>query len=176
MLHEGNVDFGTDNFDQTRSFAIAPSFDLDVLLVEDIPINMQVARHMLTGLGCRVVEALNGKDALECIEEHDFDVVLMDCQMPIMDGYSATRVQRARERKTGARRLPIIALTANALAEDRQRCLDAGMDDFISKPFSRSQLREALQHLVAGGPIPVTETVVDRPEEPANDPIAVEDR
>ncbi len=175
VLHEGSIDSGTDNFDQTRSFAITPAFDLTVLLVEDIPINMQVARHMLTRLGCRVVEALNGRDALERIEEQDFDVVLMDCQMPVMDGYSATRVQRERERKSGAPRLPIIALTANALDEDRQRCLEAGMDDFISKPFSRTQLREALQNLVDGDGENVTETIVDELTRPANDPVVDDD-
>ncbi len=175
VLHEGSIDSGTDNFDQTRSFSIAPAFDFTVLLVEDIPINMQVAKHMLTRLGCRVVEALNGKDALECIEEHDIDVVLMDCQMPVMDGYSATRVQRERERRTGAPKLPIIALTANALAEDRKRCLDAGMDDFISKPFSRRQLREALQMVADGENEAVAEAIIDDPEQPANDPVAAND-
>ena len=119
-------------------------FDLKVLLVEDIPINMQVARHMLAAMGCSVIEAVNGKDALECIEAERPDVVLMDCQMPVMDGYNATRVQRQREKENGVDRIPIIALTANALAEDRARCIDAGMDDFISKPFSRELLQEAL--------------------------------
>ncbi len=148
-------------------------FDLKVLLVEDIPINMQVARYMLAAMGCSVVEAVNGKDALECIEKERPDVVLMDCQMPVMDGYNAARVQRQREKESGVDRLPIIALTANALAEDRQRCLDAGMDDFISKPFSREQLQEALARWEADETADSI-TLVDTGE-PANDANAHED-
>ncbi len=148
-------------------------FDLRVLLVEDIPINMQVARHMLAALGCSVVEAVNGKDALECIDDERPDLVLMDCQMPVMDGYNATRVQRQREKENGGDRLPIIALTANALAEDRQRCLDAGMDDFISKPFSREQLQQALARWDSDDKADSV-TVVDAGE-PANDEDAHED-
>ena len=121
-----------------------PLQGLKVLLVEDIAINLQVARHMLLGLGCSVVEALNGREALAAIVEHVPDVVLMDCQMPVMDGYTATRKFRETEVATGSR-LPIIALTANALAEDREKCIAAGMDDFISKPFKRDLLLEVLK-------------------------------
>ena len=121
-----------------------PNFDLDVLLVEDIAINMMVARHMLIDVGCRVVEATNGEIALEKIRESRPDLVFMDCQMPVMDGYTASRAQRFREQEEGCDRLPIIALTANALADDRDKCIDAGMDDFISKPFTRTQLEEVL--------------------------------
>ncbi len=142
-------------------------FDLTVLLVEDIPINMQVARHMLAAMGCRVIEAVNGKDALECIEKERPDVVLMDCQMPVMDGYNATRIQRQREKEQCTDRLPIIALTANALAEDRARCIDAGMDDFISKPFSREQLQEALATWESDGTADSVKLV--EAGEPAND-------
>lgn len=118
--------------------------NLSVLLVEDIPINLMVARHMLQGLGCEVREAQNGQEALDAIAEKRPDLVLMDCQMPVMDGYTATRNYRALEGNTNDR-LPIIALTANALEEDRQRCLDAGMDDFISKPFKREMLLTILK-------------------------------
>ncbi len=120
-----------------------PLRGLKVLLVEDIAINMQVARHMLLGLGCSVVEAQNGREALAAIVEHDPDVVLMDCQMPVMDGYTATRTFREANADAD-NHLPIIALTANALAEDREKCLAAGMDDFISKPFKRDLLLEVL--------------------------------
>lgn len=120
----------------------ALSFNLKVLVVEDIPINLQVAKHMLTGMGCTVVEAVNGKEALRKIEAHAPDIVFMDCQMPVMDGYTATRKRRSYEVQNGLPKVPIIALTANALAEDRQKCLDAGMDDFISKPFRRHDLVE----------------------------------
>ncbi len=121
------------------------SFGLKVLLVEDIPINMQVARHMLKGLGCEVIEAVNGEVALEQIRLRSPDVVLMDCQMPIMDGYTAARERRDYEAANGLQRLPIIALTANALAEDRERCIDSGMDDFVSKPFRKEDLIEVLE-------------------------------
>ncbi len=116
---------------------------LQVLLVEDIPTNMTVARHMLSSMGCEVYEAENGEQALEAMAERRFHVVLMDCQMPIMDGYTATREQREREAGAG-KPVPIIALTANALAEDKQRCLDAGMNDYLSKPFTREALHEML--------------------------------
>ena len=148
-------------------------FDLKVLLVEDIPINMQVARHMLAAMGCNVIEAINGQDGLDCIEDHQPDLVLMDCQMPVMDGYSATRAQRKREQLGNSERLPIIALTANALAEDRQRCLDAGMDDFVSKPFSREQLQEVLERW--DGSTDGRQAARATAGEPANDPIADED-
>ena len=124
-------------------------FDATVLLVEDIPTNMKVARHMLTRLGCRVIEATNGQEALDAMELQQFDVVFMDCQMPVMDGYSAATKQRIREADTDDHAI-IIALTANALAEDRQRCIDAGMDDFISKPFSRDTLVETMARWIEG--------------------------
>jgi len=117
---------------------------LTVLLVEDIPINMQVARLMVSALGCDVIEATNGEEALAAIEKQRPDFVLMDCQMPVMDGYTACRTQRAREMRAGSEPLTIIALTANALDDDRQRCIDAGMDDFVSKPFSKQTLLAAI--------------------------------
>ena len=129
------------------------SFNLSALLVEDIPINMQVARIMLTNIGCKVVEATNGREALERIAERRPDIVFMDCQMPVMDGYSASRVQRAREVKTGAPRVPIVALTANALAEDRQKCMDAGMDDFVSKPFRKEDLITVVRRVMGDSDI-----------------------
>ena len=134
----------SDAYRQSTDDVDRPNYDLDVLLVEDIAINMMVARHMLIDVGCRVTEATNGEIALEKIKEKTPDIVFMDCQMPVMDGYTAARAQRFRERQEGAARVPIVALTANALADDRQKCLDAGMDDFISKPFTRAQLEETL--------------------------------
>ena len=83
------------------------------------------------------------------MERRDFDIVFMDCQMPVMDGYTATRQQRRREARSGTR-MPIVALTANALSEDRQKCLEAGMDDFISKPFSRNALIDMLRNWETG--------------------------
>ncbi len=184
VLQEGRVSSEGDAVDESPLPFDEPRLDLTVLLVEDIPINMQVARHMLTSIGCRVVEATNGQEALDMIEEHRLDLVLMDCQMPIMDGYSATRKQRAREAGNGSNRIPIIALTANALAEDRQKCLDAGMDDFVSKPFSRNDLVNVLQRRVDGyddsdasaasAPSETPDIVSGRNDEPAIDRAALD--
>ena len=141
---EHRDDDGRDPATQTVPREIV-SFGLKVLLVEDIPINMQVARHMLKGLGCEVIEAVNGEVALEQIRLQSPDLVLMDCQMPIMDGYTAARERRKYEAENGLQQIPIIALTANALAEDRERCIDAGMDDFVAKPFRKEDLVAVLE-------------------------------
>jgi len=110
-----------------------------VLLVEDNPVNQVVAQAMLQSLGCSVEIAGNGRDALERVAAGQFDLVLMDCQMPVMDGFQATRDLRARE-AAGSARLPVIAMTASALEGDRELCLAAGMDDYLAKPFLREQL------------------------------------
>ena len=118
---------------------------LRVLLVEDNTINQQVATGMLSAMGCDVEIAGDGQEALRILEQAAFDVVLMDCQMPVMDGYQATAAIRAREQAEPGVRQTIIALTANALPEDRDRCLDAGMDDYLSKPFTVGKLRDVLE-------------------------------
>ncbi len=120
-----------------------------VLLVEDNAVNQMIARAMLESLGCSVESADNGRKAIESMAANRFDLVLMDCQMPEMDGFEATRVWRKREPKSPAR-LPIIALTASALEGDRERCLDAGMDDYLAKPFVREQLATLLGHWAPG--------------------------
>jgi two-component system sensor histidine kinase/response regulator len=131
-----------------------------VLLVEDNEVNQAVAQRMLEALGCRVQLAGNGREAVEACTRARFDLVLMDCQMPEMDGYSAAADLRSREAGTG-RRVPIVALTANALAGDRERCLAAGMDDFLTKPFQRERLAATLSRWLPllhepsyGGPMP----------------------
>jgi two-component system, sensor histidine kinase and response regulator len=125
-------------------------FDCRVLLVEDNEVNQLVARGMLSGLGCRVEIANNGREALEALGHGGFDLALMDCQMPEMDGFEATRRWRQIE-KPGTSRLPVVALTANALDGDRERCLGAGMDDYLSKPFKREELARVLARHVAQG-------------------------
>jgi CheY-like chemotaxis protein/HPt (histidine-containing phosphotransfer) domain-containing protein/two-component sensor histidine kinase len=116
-----------------------------VLLVEDNPINQKVAQSLvkMLGLDCATVE--NGQLAIERMQGGEFDVVLMDCQMPVKDGYTATREWRAIESERGLTPLPIIAMTANAMAGDRMKCLDAGMDDYLSKPVDRRLLESCLQ-------------------------------
>ena len=121
-----------------------------ILLVEDNPVNQMVAQKLLDVLGCQVTSVGNGEVALQEMASNAYDIVLMDCQMPVLDGYSATRQWREREFATGAARLPIIAMTANAMAGDRQRCLDAGMDDYLSKPVSREELQACLQRWYQG--------------------------
>jgi PAS domain S-box-containing protein len=115
-----------------------------VLLVEDNPVNREVAIGLLELLGCHVDSAEDGRQALEVSATSAYDIIFMDCQMPIMDGFTATARIRERERQTQAARTPIIALTANAMAGDRDHCLAAGMDDYLSKPFSQDQMREML--------------------------------
>ena len=121
-------------------------FDARILVVEDNPVNQELASRMLEHLGCIAVVAKDGREALSLLQRDSFDAVLMDCQMPNMDGFEATaeiRHDEAIERVD--RRLPIIALTAGAVEGDREKCLAAGMDDYLSKPFSLEQLERALR-------------------------------
>ena len=116
-----------------------------VLLVEDNLVNQAVALGMLKNLlGYNVTVAGNGQQAVELYEKSSFDLILMDCHMPVMDGFEATREIRKREGQSG-KRIPIVALTANALAQDRVDCLNAGMDDHLGKPFSRQQIQEMVE-------------------------------
>ncbi len=114
-----------------------------VLVVEDNPVNQRVTHLMLDGMGCRIDVAADGREAVTMVGRIPYDVVFMDCQMPELDGYEATR--QIRRAENGARRVPIIALTAHAMQSDRDRCLAAGMDDFIAKPIRREQLHAALE-------------------------------
>ncbi|WP_409422126.1 ATP-binding protein [Pseudaeromonas sp. ZJS20] len=119
--------------------------DPHVLLVEDNRVNQQVALLMLKKLGCRVSLAQNGEVALQKTLSESFDVILMDCQMPVLNGYDATRRIRLSQPLQG-RRLPIIAMTANDLPQERAKCQAAGMDDFLAKPFRREELARRLAH------------------------------
>src|SRR5690606_13645481 len=111
-----------------------------VLLVEDNPVNLMVAQRLVGLLGLHCETADNGEKALERMAQGNLDLVLMDCQMPVKDGYTASREWREHEVRNNLPRLPIIAMTANAMAGDRQKCLDAGMDDYLSKPVDRRLL------------------------------------
>src|SRR5262249_51888037 len=120
----------------------AASTEVRVLLAEDNPTNALLAERMLAKLGCTVDRAADGAEAVRLTAKHAYSLVLMDCQMPELDGYEATRLIRARE-SDGAH-LPIVALTANAMSGDRQRCVDCGMDDYLTKPINREELRRVL--------------------------------
>jgi len=115
-----------------------------VLLAEDNAMNQEIALEMLEDTGCRVTLAENGRQALSALASGEFDVVLMDCQMPELDGFEATRMLRRQEAEGGRRPTPVIALTANAMSGDSQRCLEAGMDGYVTKPYSRDRLLAAL--------------------------------
>ncbi len=135
---------------------------LHVLLAEDNPMNQKLACRLLEKRGCRVTVANNGQEALDHLEVATFDVVLMDVQMPILDGLSATRAIRSREKAQGGH-VPIIALTAHAMRGDREKCLGAGMDEYLTKPLRPSALFDTIAQLVdrdsppphPAGPTPV---------------------
>ena len=127
---------------------------LQVLLAEDNTVNQEVVREMLLSFGCHVKVVCNGQDALDALSTASYDIVFMDCQMPVMDGYTATRIIRENEagaatglpqQRQGCRRTLIIALTAHAMQGDRERCLVAGMDDYLGKPFTLDQLQCTLE-------------------------------
>lgn len=116
-----------------------------VLVAEDNESNLILARAHLERLGLQISVVSNGQQALAQLHEHEFDLVLMDCQMPLLDGFAATAAWRERERQSGAAgRLPIVALTANAMEGDRERCAAAGMDDYLSKPYSGEEVLAVL--------------------------------
>lgn len=116
------------------------------LLVEDNPVNLSVARRMLAKLGIDTLVARDGREALQVLEQAQVDLVFMDCQMPVMDGYEATRRLRAAEEDADPpRHLPVVAMTANAMVGDREKCLEAGMDDYLAKPLEFASLRRAIE-------------------------------
>ncbi|MFT5488311.1 MAG: two-component system sensor histidine kinase/response regulator [Paracoccaceae bacterium] len=127
---------------------VSIKFDAQILLAEDNEVNQIVAAEQLQALGCRVDIAQNGREAVDAFIARHYDIVLMDCQMPEMDGFQA--VAAIREHETGQNlRTPVVALTAHASSEDRAKCLAAGMDEHLSKPFKREQLVDLLQSLLA---------------------------
>ena len=144
-----------------------------VLVVEDNPVNQAVVKKMLEKAGLSPVTANDGIEAIEAIERESFDIVLMDCQMPRMDGYKATETIRKQEQLKGFMQLPIIAMTANVMTGDRERCLEAGMNDYLPKPVKpaglETMLRQWLPMQEVLGNSGETQTRLPTPENPQTD-------
>lgn len=135
-------------------------FNSDILLVEDNQVNQEVSLNMLELFGCRVDAANDGQQCLDKLNSKNYDLVLMDCQMPVMDGYEATSRIRQMEDAT-KQHIPIIAVTANAMESDRKVCLNAGMDGFLSKPFDMEGLDEVLMNWLSDKLLTTSSTVTD---------------
>jgi two-component system sensor histidine kinase/response regulator len=147
--------------------AVVPELrGMRVLIAEDNPVNQLVLTRQAGRLGLVVIAVENGEAAVEALAEGTYDAVLMDCQMPVMDGYAATRAIRELERKGGAR-TPIVAVTANAMREDYDRCRDAGMDDFVTKPVTLAALANAIERAVAANRAEPDTRGIAEPNKPA---------
>src|SRR5262249_25980895 len=123
---------------------------LNLLLVEDNPVNQKLAIRLLEKMGHDVVLAVNGREAVELAATKEFDVVLMDIQMPVMGGMEATKKIREAETKSG-KRTPIVAMTAHAMKGDKERCLEGGMDGYVSKPIRLDLLRSEIERVTKKG-------------------------
>ena len=156
MSTERDEEAAVESAQKLSESAIASLSGLRVLVVEDNVVNAALVRLLLERDGCVVGAAASGTQALEILGTQAWDVVLMDCQMPEMDGYATTRYWRRLELTERRPRLPILALTAHAMADDRKRCLDAGMDDYLTKPVKLDALRAVLaRHVVSPASEPV---------------------
>ncbi|MGI9341532.1 MAG: ATP-binding protein [Gammaproteobacteria bacterium] len=153
------------------SNGVTQGMGLRILLAEDNAENQVVAKRMLARLGCEVEIAANGYEAVDAYRNGRFDLVVMDCQMPLMDGFEGSRIIRALEAEEGRKRTPIVALTANALKGDRERCIGAGMDDYLSKPVSLRRLAEVLATYSGRKPAspPAVVARAENPAEPSAD-------
>lgn len=146
----------TETPDAGRSEAGVPSAPVRVLLVEDTPMNQKLALTFLKKSGCETDLAENGREAVDKVQSELYDLILMDCHMPVMDGFEATKAIRDWQARGGpetngpASRTPIVALTASARLEDRDRCLQSGMDDFLTKPYKAAQLDAIIERWVRG--------------------------
>ena len=134
-----------------------------ILLAEDNAVNQTLAVRLLEKRGYSVMVTGNGAEAFEAFEKHQFDVVLMDIQMPVMDGFEATAAIRAKENLTGGH-IPIIAMTAHALKGDQERCISAGMDGYVSKPIRTSELFSVIEAMLP-----------EKDPAPASDPASISD-
>ena len=131
--------------------SIGQHYDMKILVVDDVEINQQVAVDLLQYLGCKVDSVSNGKLAVDVVSRKLYDLIFMDCQMPVMNGYRATAAIRSMETsKVLQKRIPIIGLTGSSQKEDRDKCLSAGMDDHISKPFVLNEVVRILEHWSSG--------------------------
>ena len=136
---------------------------IQVLLVEDNPINQLVARNLLKQMGCLTDVANNGRQALEALAKKDYHVVLMDLQMPEMDGLEATQLIRKTPNACRNPRIPIIGVTARACASDREQCLAAGMDDYLAKPIRPAHLAEAIRQVLVPRALPSSPSADPKP-------------
>lgn len=155
----------------------ATAKSLKILLVEDTPINQEVVLSQLDALGYSADCACNGQEALDRLAREEYDLVLMDCQMPVLDGYEATR--QLRQREGDRRHTPTIAMTAYAMKGDREKCLAAGMDDYISKPVQLDDLERAIARWSSPSPAETDESPPSQPEpaiEATDDPIVEVER
>jgi PAS domain S-box-containing protein len=152
---------GADHGVSENAHGPGPSVALSgrILLAEDNKVNVEVAKLILEGAGYVVDVASDGLEAVAAVRRGDYSLILMDMQMPGMDGISATREIRALE--GSGKRVPIVAMTANAMAEDQRRCLEAGMDDYVSKPIAPAKLRETVARWMEGRPLPATANSID---------------
>jgi CheY-like chemotaxis protein len=131
------------------SYAVTSKGNLKILLAEDNKVNQEVAVSMLSRQGYDVIIANNGEEVVKAVQNESFDLILMDVQMPLMNGYEATGIIRQMEKQTH-RRIPIIGLTANAMNGDREKCIDAGMDDYLSKPVNMKNLLTTVSKMQNG--------------------------
>jgi CheY-like chemotaxis protein len=136
-----------------------------ILLAEDNAINQKVAQHMLKNLGYRLDVVANGWEAVRALEMIDYDLVLMDCMMPDMDGFEATAMIRDADSNVKNHDVPVIAMTANAMKGDREKCIEAGMDDYLAKPVNKHELKSVIERWLAisAGKDASPERAVDNP-------------
>lgn len=156
-------DLASDPVDQPLPLSTIrlPQFAGRVLVAEDNPVNQEMALAVLTLLGCQTEMVANGQEAVEAVARTEYDLILMDCQMPVLDGFAATTAIRRWEQAQGRPHLPIVALTANAMTGFREQCLAAGMNDYLSKPFAQKELAAVLKRWLPASVRSPTE--VDRP-------------